>query len=202
MKIEIIKEKRRTLCLKLLDSKTAILKAPRSCSDKKIQEFLESKRNWLTKTAQKLEDAESFAGSFDFDKYIYLNGKQAGTLEEAVLGKASKAGAKKFYLSLFGTLRQRAEELSKLSGLKYKQIKPTNSTRIWGSYNVKGEMKLNWRLVILPEELVTYVICHELCHSIHFDHKPKFWADLEKICPNCKIKRKQLENYGFVLKAI
>ncbi len=202
MNIEIIKEQRRTIALKLLNSQNAVLKVPKRLSDKKAQEFLDSKQKWLENSAKKLAELEKFSNSFDFGKYIYLNGKNAGEVDDIVIGKANKTNIKKFYLSLFGSLRQRAEELSNLSGLKYAQIKPTNSCRIWGSYNVKGEMKLNWRLVILPDEFVTYVICHELCHSLHFNHKPKFWRDLEKICPNCRKLRKNLESFGFVLKAI
>ena len=61
-------------------------------------------------------------------------------------------------------------------------------------------MKLNWKLLILPRNLAEYVVCHELCHSLHMNHQPKFWKAVEKICPDFKTRKKELSKYGFLLK--
>lgn len=206
MKIEIVKQHRKTIALKVLDSENAVLKVPISLSDKKINDFLNSKKNWLEKVSTKMKNAENFSSSFDLKKYVYLDGKPIMKVEECVLGfsqLSEKAKAKSIlnvYLSSFHKLEKMAHEISLETGLKYKELKPIDSVRVWGSYNDKRLMKLNWKLVILPERLAFYVICHELCHSIHMNHKPQFWKDVARICPDYKILKKELAKFSFVLK--
>ncbi len=206
MKIKLIKEKRKTIVLKVIDSDNAVLKVPKTISDKKIEEFLKSKENWLKKTSARMKDNESFSTDFDFEKFIYLNGKPFVSTKEISLefdkldSEGKKEEIRKYYLSMFWKLEELADKLSSETGLKYNEIKITDSVRIWGSYNCKRQMKLNFKLLILPENLIEYVIYHELCHSIHMNHKPQFWKDLEKICPNYKALKKELNKYSFVLK--
>ncbi len=206
MKIKLIKEKRKTIVLKVIDSDNAVLKVPKTISDKKIEEFLKSKENWLKKTSTRMKDNESFSTDFDFENFIYLNGKPFVSTKEISLefdkldSEGKKEEIRKYYLSMFWKLEELADKLSSETGLKYNEIKMTDSVRIWGSYNSKRQMKLNFKLLILPENLIEYVIYHELCHSIHMNHKPQFWKDLEKICPNYKALKKELNKYSFVLK--
>ncbi|MDE6583297.1 MAG: M48 family metallopeptidase [Clostridia bacterium] len=107
---------------------------------------------------------------------------------------------KKYYLSMFGNLEKIALEVSNKTGLSYKQLKSCESSRIWGSYSSTRVMKLNWKLIVLPYRLVYYVVCHELCHSVHMNHKPQFWKDVEKLCPDYKELKKELKKYSFVLR--
>ena len=206
MKIKLIKEKRKTIVLKVIDSNNAVLKVPKTISDKKIEEFLKSKENWLKKTSTRMKDNESFSTDFDFENFIYLNGKPFVSTKEISLefdkldSEGKKEEIRKYYLSMFWKLEELADKLSSETGLKYNEIKMTDSVRIWGSYNSKRQMKLNFKLLILPENLIEYVIYHELCHSIHMNHKPQFWKDLEKICPDYKALKKELNKYSFVLK--
>ena len=206
MKIKLIKEKRKTIVLKVIDSDNAVLKVPKTISDKKIEEFLKSKENWLKKTSTRMKDNESFSTDFDFENFIYLKGKPFVSTKEISLefdkldSEGKKEEIRKYYLSMFWKLEELADKLSSETGLKYNEIKMTDSVRIWGSYNSKRQMKLNFKLLILPENLIEYVIYHELCHSIHMNHKPQFWKDLEKICPNYKALKKELNKYSFVLK--
>nr|VFJ96180.1 MAG: hypothetical protein BECKH772A_GA0070896_101003 [Candidatus Kentron sp. H]VFJ96977.1 MAG: hypothetical protein BECKH772B_GA0070898_101023 [Candidatus Kentron sp. H]VFK02654.1 MAG: hypothetical protein BECKH772C_GA0070978_100983 [Candidatus Kentron sp. H] len=62
----------------------------------------------------------------------------------------------------------------------------------WGSCSGKGHISLNWRLMLLPMQLVDYVLIHELCHLHHLDHSPKFWALANRLIPDCQKRRAQL----------
>lgn len=206
MKVEILREKRKTMVLKIVDDKTAVVKVPYKLSDKKINEFLLSKKSWLEKNAKKIKENLDFSKNFDFSRFVYLNGAEFIPVHEISIEfdklseEERKRKIKNFYLTMFWKLEELAKELSSKTNLKYMEIKIANSKCIWGSYNSKGQMKLNWKLLILPEDLAVYVICHELCHSVHMNHKPQFWASLGQICPNYKLLRKQLARYSFVLK--
>lgn len=206
MKIEVVRQRRKTIMLKVVDSEHAILKVPTTLSGKKIDEFVETKRGWLEKASSKLKKDEEFSKSFDFSTYIYIFGKEYMKVQDCVIGyselssKAKRGTVVNYYYYQFCILEEMAKEISKKTGLAFGEIKLLDSVRIWGSFNDKKQMKLNWKLIILPKHLIYYVICHELCHSIHMNHKPMFWKDLEKICPNFKENRKELSKFGFVLK--
>ncbi|MFA5927294.1 MAG: M48 family metallopeptidase [Patescibacteria group bacterium] len=65
----------------------------------------------------------------------------------------------------------------------------------WGSCTRRRTISLNAKIFLLPNELRDYVICHELAHLREFNHSKRFWAELEKICPNSKIYNKQLRAF-------
>ena len=92
------------------------------------------------------------------------------------------------------------QRISNETGLAYNEIKMINSVRVWGSFNTAGIMKLNWKLVLLPVQLIEYVICHELCHGLQMNHSSKFWENVSKICPDYKKHKKELYRYSFLLK--
>lgn len=48
----------------------------------------------------------------------------------------------------------------------------------------------------LPDNLIDYIILHELCHTIHKNHGPKFWEELDrKTLGNAKLLSKEVKKY-------
>jgi len=62
----------------------------------------------------------------------------------------------------------------------------------WGSCSATG-IRLNWRLIHLPLPLVDYVVAHELAHLEQMNHSPRFWAVVERLCPDYKSARAELK---------
>lgn len=69
----------------------------------------------------------------------------------------------------------------------------------WGSCSARGAVSLNWRLMQLDAALVDYVIVHELCHLLHPNHSPRFWAAVERVLPECARHRRALRRAGEVM---
>lgn len=65
----------------------------------------------------------------------------------------------------------------------------------WGSCASDGSIRLSWRLVHFPLEIVDYVIAHELAHLREMNHGPKFWATVGEICPGFEDARARLRQY-------
>ena len=77
----------------------------------------------------------------------------------------------------FYILQEMAMAVAKELGVTgVKGIVMGRGTRKLGSCSTKGEIRLSYMLLLLPEHLVRYVICHELAHLKHFDHSPAFHA--------------------------
>lgn len=46
----------------------------------------------------------------------------------------------------------------------------------WGSCSAKHHINLNYALLFLPPHCVRYLFVHELCHTVHLNHSPHYWA--------------------------
>lgn len=66
----------------------------------------------------------------------------------------------------------------------------------WGSCDARGNLRLNWRLVMAPMSLIDYVIAHELTHLRSADHSPQFWTHLRAVMPDDLERKAQLAHFG------
>lgn len=63
----------------------------------------------------------------------------------------------------------------------------------WGSCNSKGEIRLSWRLGHVSLALIDYVVIHELAHLKEMNHGPRFWAIVERLYPDWRWARAELQ---------
>ena len=68
--------------------------------------------------------------------------------------------------------------------------------RRWGSCSSDGTLRFNWRLVMLREDIIEYVVVHELSHLEQMNHSPKFWEVVAKRLPDYKERRRTLRDAG------
>ena len=66
----------------------------------------------------------------------------------------------------------------------------------WGSCSAKGNLNFNWKLVLMPEEILDYVVVHELAHRLQMNHSTEFWDEVEKILPDYRKRRQWLKENG------
>ncbi|MCI0503476.1 M48 family metallopeptidase [Candidatus Micrarchaeota archaeon] len=71
-----------------------------------------------------------------------------------------------------------------------------NSSR-WGSCSPDGSISLNFRLLFMPQDVLDYVIIHELAHTRYRSHGVRFWDLVEKIVPDHREKRRWLRENGW-----
>lgn len=66
----------------------------------------------------------------------------------------------------------------------------------WGSCSSQGELSYNWRLIMAPEEIIDYVIVHELCHILEHNHSKAFWAHVARHFPAYERAKQWLRQNG------
>jgi predicted metal-dependent hydrolase len=86
--------------------------------------------------------------------------------------------------------------LPKLGIKEAPRLMIADQTRRWGSCNLRGELRLNWRLVGAPLSLIDYVIVHELCHLRWSDHSARFWRELRRVMPDYLVREQALAQIG------
>ncbi len=72
------------------------------------------------------------------------------------------------------TLPERVAELATRYGLRYGRVTIRAARTKWGSCTSRGDISLSLYLMTLPEHLRDYIIIHELCHTVHHNHSPRF----------------------------
>ena len=72
----------------------------------------------------------------------------------------------------------------------------------WGSLAPDGTLALALSLLLGRPQAFEYVLVHELCHLVHADHSPAFWAEVEARCPDWRIERDWFRDHGRRLKAM
>ena len=89
-------------------------------------------------------------------------------------------------------LDERLVALAVAAGIAQPRFMLSSALARWGSCNARREVRLAWRLVKAPRELIDYVICHELAHLRHMNHSNAFWAEVERQCPDYRARRARL----------
>lgn len=70
-----------------------------------------------------------------------------------------------------------------------REVRLSQATTRWGSCTIKGSIRINWRLALLPVFFADYVFAHEAAHLTHFNHSPQFWTCVETYFPDCRRAR-------------
>ncbi len=92
-------------------------------------------------------------------------------------------------------LISRLNQLAQKYGFSYKRIFIRNQKTRWGSCSQLNNISLNVKLLRLKDELVDYVILHELVHTRIKNHSKKYWAELDKYTGNAKALDKELKKF-------
>lgn len=74
-----------------------------------------------------------------------------------------------------------------LMRMQPKAWKISKSRKAWGGCTSQRVIRLAWRLIMLSDKEIDYIIAHELAHLVEFNHSPAFWREVEKTLPDWKI---------------
>jgi len=87
---------------------------------------------------------------------------------------------------------ERLEHYNAFYNFTYKKIFIKNVKSRWGSCSKRGNLNFNYRLGLISQELLDYVVVHELCHLGEFNHSQKFWDLVAKTIPDYKKRQSEL----------
>lgn len=94
-------------------------------------------------------------------------------------------------------VRREAERL----GYEYQAIGIRDPRTRWGSCSRRGNLSFSWRLLLGPDDVLEYVVVHELCHLREPSHRKPFWRLLESVRPGWQEQARWLREHGQELHA-
>ena len=177
MKVTVIRSNRKTVAIQVNSDLSVTVRAPRSASEKDIEEILKKKKAWISKHIEKIKETKE---RFEAEPTEKLTREKVIALAEEALK----------------VIPERVEYFAKVIGVTYGKITIRNQKTRWGSCSSKGNLNFNCLLMLAPPEVLDYVVVHELCHRKQMNHSKAFWLEVEKVLPNYKEVRKWLKEEG------
>ncbi|WP_206099941.1 M48 family metallopeptidase [Oribacterium sp. C9] len=178
MQIEIQRCNRKSIVISVNSKAEVVIKAPYRTTDTEIQEVLKKRAAWIKEHVDK----------------VMKERERAESLEPISSEELQKLGDKAVEF-----IPKRVEYFAEKVGVSYGRITIRNQKTRWGSCSSKGNLNFNCLLMLTPPDIIDYVIVHELCHRKVMDHSIKFWAEVEKVLPDYKKRRKWLNDNGGVI---
>ena len=171
---QVIRSSRKTVSLEVRPDGSVLVRAPRRLSDRAIRDFVASKEAWLREKLRKFENRPA----------------QPCLRDEELAALKNQAKA---------DLSERVRRLVPEVGVQYGRITIRAQKTRWGSCSKEGNLNFNCLLMLAPPEIRDYVVIHELCHRKEMNHSPRFWAEVEKHCPDYRRCRAWLKENGNAL---
>lgn len=190
--------------------------APLFVSDKDIYDFIKSRKEWILKKQELIKNNEIKAplkyqsgethklwgkeytlqlikndkvkkALVDHDKsIIYLPVQKRSTIS-----KREETLTNFYRKELENTIPSVLEKCSKIVGKTPAEVK-VRKMKNWGNCKQDGRITLNINLAKKEPICLEYVMIHELCHLIEFNHGKKFKKLMDEFCPNWKEIKKRL----------
>ncbi|ASS39954.1 M48 family metallopeptidase [Fusobacterium sp. oral taxon 203] len=215
MEYTVTKKRIKNFIIKIYPDLRIAVSVPLHASNKDIENFIQSKKEWVEITLKKIKKVKENKNNLkeniikilgkeiekkiiesdlerirltDTSIYIYLKNINNAEIEKKLLEwKIEKLKAiLDEYLTKYTKLLNR--------NINYYQIKKLSSA--WGIYHKKENyISFNFDLIEKDIECIEYVVLHELCHIFYMNHQKNFWTLLEKYMPDYKIRRKKLKTF-------
>lgn len=169
---QLIRSTRKTISIQITRDGELVVRAPRSMGRGEIDRFVESKRGWIETHLRQMEPDVPKMTEAEFEELV----RQALEVIPKVMAR-----------------------FAPVVGVTYGHITIRNQRTRWGSCSTKGNLNFNCLLLRAPQDVLEYVVVHELCHRKHMNHSAAFWDEVAAILPDYKASRDWLKREGGAL---
>ncbi len=193
--------------------------APVNYNMAELQEFIKSKKGWIRKTSDYYGKIRQKAGHLESEHVLYYLGKKfqfkvvkdrlhSATVSENLNTitfhvrdrRRYKHHIQEWYRRQTGQIiAERLPPISKQLGLHYNKFSIKKQKSRWASCSKKKNLNFNLLLAAAPQQVIDYVIIHELAHLVVMDHSKKFWDLVATFDPDYRSHKAWLEDHAPVI---
>jgi predicted metal-dependent hydrolase len=219
----VVIKKRKTIGLSISHKDGLRVSAPKWVSKKQIRNIVEQKAEWiLKKLSEFAEKPDSitlgtgaellflgFSHRLEIIEDVKLKKAKVSKLEDIIvmsmpLNVAPVALKEQICNNLILWYKKQAEILFSQRINVFSEVMQVSPSKItirqqktrWGSCSSKGNININWKLIMMPISVIDYVLVHELAHLKHLNHSSSFWKFVEAFLPDYKARKLLLKEYG------
>ena len=208
----LVRSRRKTIAVHIKKNASIEVRAPLKMSKADIDRFVATNEKWIEAHLAKRKrlNEEKAAFSLNYGDTVMFCGKiypikaKAGTRAgfdgecfymppnltpediKPLVIRVYKAIAKRI-------LNEKVSEYAKHMNVLPTAVRITGAKTRWGSCSGKNSINFSWRLVMADNDVIEYVVVHELAHIREHNHSPCFWAVVESILPDYKDRKKKLK---------
>ena len=220
MRYTLVRSRRKTLVVYITKDATVEVRAPLHTSKVYIDKFLASKEQWILKHLAKCEQniIERTAFVLTYGDKILLRGKQypiaaregrrAGFDGECFFMPPNLPldAIKRTVVSIYkvvakSVLSAKAAKFAGRMAVSPTNLRITGAKTRWGSCSGKNSINFSWRLIMAVDDVIDYVVVHELAHIREHNHSPRFWSVVEGVLPDYEDRRVKLKHLQAILSA-
>ena len=215
MEYTVTKKKIKNFIIRIYPDLRIAVSVPLHASNKDIENFIQSKKEWIETTLEKIKVAKENKNTLK-ESSIKILGKEIDKkIIESDLERIRLTNTSIYIYSkeidntqidkkllewkvekLKAILDEYLNKYTKLLNINidYYQIKKLSSA--WGIYHKKENyISFNSDLIEKDIDCIEYVVLHELCHIFYMNHQKDFWALVKKYMPDYKVRRKNLKTF-------
>jgi hypothetical protein len=179
---------------------------PRGIEKREAEDFIIRKEDWILKHLNAKRDRNSIrylgndikvAQKFDLfiprhkisfkDGILHITSPESSGDEIKTIYDAWLKHLGKKYIPA------RTGQLARKYGFNFSKVIIKGQKTRWGSCSVRKNLSFNYKLMQYREDIIDYVIIHELCHLREMNHSKRFWLLVAEICPDYKSLKKELK---------
>lgn len=209
----LVRSKRKTMAIYIKPDVTVEVRAPLRVAKTDIDKFVASKEKWIKDKLRLVEEKSEKRAVFclDYGSTVLFRGKEYPIVEK--LGNLAGFNDECFYLppdlageqikntciqiyKMLGkqVLTAKTGKFSQLMGVDSLAVKINSAKTRWGSCSSRKNINYSWRLVMAPDEVIDYVVVHELAHLREMNHSDRFWQIVAAILPDYQERQKKLKS--------
>ena len=209
---KLVRSRRKTVAIYITNDAAVEIRAPLKMPKSDIEKVIASKEKWIEKSLGLREqiNAEKSEFTLNYGDMVML----AGNMYQIKIKDGKRAGfnGECFYLppnlapnEIKGAVVQiykavakriihnKVSEYAKCMNITLAAIKITSAKTRWGSCSGKNSINFSWRLVMADDDVIDYVVVHELAHIREHNHSPRFWKVVQEILPDYKDRQSKLK---------
>ena len=201
--IEIIRSNRRTLGLEVTRDGLVKARLPMRLPVREAILFIEEHRDWILRKRAEVQRRreENNRRRRQQGAQPWQPGQGVGAGNAGIENAETQAtvplladltGVQKAQIKQ--KFQEKTRKFATKMGVTYGRITIRAQRTRWGSCSSKGNLNFNYLLYYLPEELMEYVVIHELAHRKHMNHSSYFWREVERYCPDYRQRRARLRD--------
>ena len=206
------RSKRKTIAIYVRDGAVEV-RAPKTAPMRNINNFVIQKEKWILEKLEQLREQSSQRDSFslNYGDYIMYRGhlypirevpakKYQGfdNMSFNIVSNQSSEQIKAKCIEIYRTLARNYVSERMLHFAHYMSISSdrinlriNNAKSRWGSCSLRG-INIAWRIIMADDDVIDYLVVHELAHMYEMNHGANFWNIVERMLPDYKIRRAKL----------